>query len=319
MMEASVQRIVLIQTFVFFDGETVELRTLQTFGAVADALSFTRAAEALGYAQSSVTAQIKALEAELGLPLFERLGKRVVLTEAGERLRGYATKLLALEEEARLAVSGTAEPSGTLHIGAPESQCTYRLPPLLAQFRERFPRVKLIFRPGSCAELRRSVLEGSLDVAFTMDVEAEPPGLQARWISTDPIRVLARPDHPLTRLARVTPHDLAGEVVLHTEASCTYRQLFDRILAEAGVRPEVAVEWASLEAIKHSALAGMGLAVLPEMAVAAEVAAGTLVILPFEPAFTVDTQMVWHKDKWLSPALGAFLALAEERFALATA
>lgn len=296
----------------------MELRTLQTFAAVADALSFTRAAETLGYAQSSVTAQIKTLEAELDVPLFERLGKRVVLTEAGERLRGYAAKLLALEEEARLAVSGTAEPSGTLHIGAPESQCTYRLPPLLAQFRERYPRVKLIFRPGSCSDLRRCVLEGTMDVAFAMDADPGHPGLNARWLATERICVLTRPDHPLASLARVTPQDLAGEVVLHTEAACAYRQLFDRMLAEAGVRPEVAIEFTSLEAIKQSAIAGMGIAVLPELAVEAEVAQGRLAILPFAPGFTVDTQVTWHKDKWLSPALAAFLALVGERYAPVT-
>lgn len=292
----------------------MELRTLQTFSAVADALSFTRAAEALGYAQSSVTAQVKALESELGVPLFERLGKRVVLTEAGERLRTYAGKLIQLEEEARLAVSGTVEPSGTLHIGAPESQCTYRLPPLLAEFRRRHPRVKLIFRPGSCNDLRRSVLDGVLDVAFTTEPDPRHPGLHTWTLATEQIRVLAHPDHPLASRRRVTPGDLAGEVVLHTEADCAYRQLFDRLLAEAGVRPEVAIEFTSIEAIKQSALAGMGIAVLPEIAVETEVAQGRLALLPLSPAITIDTQVLWHKDKWLSPALDAFLRMVHERF-----
>jgi DNA-binding transcriptional LysR family regulator len=85
------------------------------------------------------------------------------------------------------------------------------------------------------------------------------------------------------------------------------------------VRPEVAIEFTSIEAIKQSAIAGMGLAVLPEIAVEAEVAQGKLAVLPFTPAFTVDTQMVWHKDKWLSPALEAFLAMVRTRFGLVAA
>lgn len=290
----------------------MELRTLHTFAAVADALSFTRAAEALGYAQSSVTAQIKTLEAELGVPLFERLGKRVVLTEAGARLRTYAAKLLQLEEEARHAVIDTAEPAGTLHIGAPESQCTYRLLPLLARFRDRHPRVKLIFRPGSCVELRRAVLDGTLDVAITMEQEAATSGMQVRDLGREPILVLARPDHPLVGCPRVTPADLAGEVVLHTESSCSYRQMFDRTLVEAGVRPEVAIEFASLEAIKQGAMAGLGLAVLPRLAVEQELAQGKLAALAFDPGIAAETQLTWHKDKWLSPALQAFMALVEE-------
>lgn len=290
----------------------MELKTLQTFMAVADAPGFTRAAELLGYAQSSVTAQIKALEAELGVPLFERLGKRVVLTESGQRLRGYATRLLQLEAEARQAVAGTTEPSGTLYVGAPESQCTYRLPPLLTRFRERYPRVKLVFQPGSCANLRRLVGEGKLDVAIVMDPDVNPQGVHLHTIGIDPILVLARPDHPLASRRRVEPTDLADETVLHTEADCSYRQRFDRLLAEYGVRPEVALEFASLEAIKVAAMAGLGLAVLPELSVKAEVAQGKLAVLALEPRFAVQTQALWHKDKWLSPALSAFLDLLRD-------
>src|SRR5688572_33360569 len=98
----------------------VELRQLETFRAVATGLSFTRAAAALGYAQSSVTAQIQALEAELGARLFDRLGRRIALTDAGERLLEYADRLLTLAAEARAALVDGAEPAGTLTVGAPE-------------------------------------------------------------------------------------------------------------------------------------------------------------------------------------------------------
>jgi DNA-binding transcriptional LysR family regulator len=294
----------------------MELRHLHTFLAIADGLSFTRAASALGYAQSSVTAQVQSLEAELGVPLFERLGKRVTLTEAGHRLRPYAMKMIQLEQEARLAVPGRTEPSGTLHLGAPESLCAYRLPPLLARFRERFPRVKLVFKPANCNELWRNVIEGTLDVAFFLDQETEFPALHTTALVTEPIRVLVNPDHPLARLGVVTPADLAGETILHTEAGCTYRMLFDRQLAEAGVRPEVAIEFTSLEAIKQSAIAGMGIAVLPEIAVEAELALGRLVALKWHREdLSVLTQVAVHKDKWLSPTLAALLELVHEHFA----
>ena len=293
----------------------MELRQLHTFAAVAEHLSFTRAAETLSYAQSSVTAQIQSLESELGVPLFERLGRRVVLTEAGERLRGYAGKMLQLEQEALQAVPSSREPAGTLTIGAPESLCTYRLPPVLARFRERHPRVKLVFRPGNCSELRRYVVDGSLDVAFVLSNEGAYPGVVSRPLTTEPIQVLARPDHPLAKKAKVSCVDLAGETILHTEADCTYRQLFDQALATAGVRPDVAIEFSSLEAIKQAAIAGMGLAVLPEIAVETEIAQGKLAALAWrQEDFSVMTQVSWHKDKWLSPALEAFLTLVQEMF-----
>src|SRR4051794_25715284 len=116
----------------------MDLRQLKTFRAVADSLSFTRAADALDYAQSSVTAQIRALEDELGVRLFDRLGRRVALTEAGLRLLAYADKMLDLADEAAHAIAEGDEPSGQLIIAAPETLSTYRLPPLLKQFRLRF-------------------------------------------------------------------------------------------------------------------------------------------------------------------------------------
>src|SRR5438046_264194 len=109
----------------------MELRQLETFRVVATQLSFTRAAATLDYAQSSVTAQIQSLELELGVRLFDRLGRRVALTDAGERLLEYAERLLSLADEARAALADGAEPAGTLTIGAPETVMTYRLPSVL--------------------------------------------------------------------------------------------------------------------------------------------------------------------------------------------
>src|SRR5262245_45919740 len=125
----------------------MELRHLSTFRVVATTRSFTRAATTLGYAQSSVTAHIQALEAELGAPLFDRLGRQIALTEAGERFLVYARQLLELAEEARVAVNNNNEPRGTVTISAPETLCTYRLPTLLRVFRDRCPQAQVAFRP----------------------------------------------------------------------------------------------------------------------------------------------------------------------------
>lgn len=291
----------------------MELRQLQTFRVVARTLSFTRAAAALDYAQSSVTAQIQALEEDFGVPLFERLGRRVVLTEAGTRLLSYADRLLGLAEEARVAVPGDTEPRGTLTIGAPESLCTYRLPPVLQRFRASFPSVQLIFQPGGCADTRRALAEGLLDLGFLIEEPAQAPGLVVKPLVPETLLVLAAPDHPLTRRAAVGPDDLHGEPVIMTETGCSYRALFERTLAEAEVYPAAKLEFSSIEAIKQCVMAGMGLTVLPEVTVATELAQGRLVALPWSgPRYNMVTQVAWHKDKWLSPALRAFLDLTSE-------
>src|SRR5262249_39249177 len=138
----------------------MELRHLATFSALSRTLNFTRAATQLHYAQSSVTAQIQALEEELGTPLFNRLGRRVTLTDAGRRFLSYAERVLALVEEGRNALGSGEEMVGTLTLGAPETLCTYRLPALLHAYRTRYPAVHLSYRPAPVDDLRRRVGEG---------------------------------------------------------------------------------------------------------------------------------------------------------------
>ncbi|HWE63141.1 MAG TPA: LysR family transcriptional regulator [Chloroflexota bacterium] len=291
----------------------MELRQLATFQTVATTLSFTRAAETLDYAQSSVTAQIQALEAELGVALFERLGKRVVLTEAGQRLCAYADQLLHLAEEARAAVREGEEPAGVLTIGAPESLCAYRLTHVLMQFHAQFPHVQVIFQPGLCAELRHGLQEGRLDLAFLLEPLLPSGTLIVEPLIGEPMLLLAHPSHRLAQYARVEPRMLDGEAMLLTEAGCSYRVPFEHALAQAGARPANVMEFGSVEAIKHCVMAGMGVAFLPAMAVATELAQRRLVALPWtDDDYGLVTQMARHRDKRLTPALRAFITLTRQ-------
>lgn len=291
----------------------MELRHLATFRTLATTLNFTRAAVLLGYAQSSVSAQIQELEADLGVRLFERLNKRIMLTDEGYRLLVYAEKLLDLAEEARSALSTTEQPAGAVTISAPETLCTYRLPPLLQRFRATFPQIQVHFRPLPVPDLRRSVLEGRVDVAFVLEEPLRATGLTVEPLLRERLLVLAPPDHPLAHSTRVTPADIEGEPVLLTEVGCSYRNLFKRALSGVGVYPTTNLELTSVEAIKQCVMLGMGITVLPEVAVQQEVTQGRLVALPWsEPNFEVVTQMLWHRDKWQSLALKSFLSLTRE-------
>ncbi len=290
----------------------MDLRQLATFRAVATGLSFTRAAVELGYAQSSVSAQVQALESELGVPLFDRLGRRVTLTESGRRLLPYAERMLALAEETRGAVVGEVEPMGSVTFSAPETLCTYRLPVLLSTFRSRYPGVQLAFRPLPSADTRRAVSEGTVDVAFVLDEPVRGTGLSVERLVAETLLVLAPPCHRLARSPRVVPADLEGETVLLTEEGCTYRGLFLRALASEGVYPGAVLEFGSVEAIKQCVIAGMGVTVLPEVAVTAEVADGRLAVLRWHEGLRMATQVVWHKEKWHPPAVRVFLGVSRE-------
>lgn len=288
----------------------MDMRQLKTFQTVANLLSFTRAAEVLDYAQSSVTAHIQSLEDEFGVTLFDRLGRRIVLTDAGERLLVYADQMLTIANEALQCVAFESEPVGTLHIAAPETLCTYRLPPLLRQFRHQFPRVRLIFHPILCHQVPQHLYEGTIDVGIIIAQPMQRRRLHIESLVRENLLVLAAPDHPLHQKQVVTPEDLCEELLLLTEGGCSYRLLFEEILRAAGIRLTETMEFSSVEAIKQCTMAGIGVAVLPQIAVAKEIERGELCPVNWnQPDFHAMTQLMWHNDKWMSPALSAFISM----------
>jgi DNA-binding transcriptional LysR family regulator len=288
-------------------------RQLETFRAVASTLSFTQAAERLDYAQSTISAQIQALEKEIGAPLFNRVGKRVELTDAGERLLPYADRIVEMADEARSIVSGDDEPAGTLIVSAPETVCTYRLPPVLRQFRVRYPQVKLIYRPIRAPNMQRAVVNANVDIAFWLAEPMQSGILVSEALIDEPLALIAAPDHALAGKERVEPIDIEQELLLLTEHGCNYRVLFERHMTACGVTPATDFEFDSVEAIKQCVIANVGIGVLPYVTVAKEIGEGKLVALRWgQPDFRVFTTVMYHREKWVSPAMRAFLSLARE-------
>ncbi|QIJ64086.1 LysR family transcriptional regulator [Streptomyces sp. JB150] len=285
----------------------MELRLLVTFEKVATVLSFTRAAAELKYAQSSVTAQVRALESALGTELFDRLGSRIRLTEAGERLLPYARQILELTEEARAAVAGTEEPTGALVVGTMESLTNHRLPPLLEFFHHRYPKVRLSLRTTIGDETRQALRQGVYDLGFLMERETEHPGLETEVLAVEPLALVAAPAHPLAGQAPTTA-DLTAHSLLATEPGCAYRDLFERELTS--LAPVSFMEFGTIEATKRAAAAGLGICLLPEITVAAELAEGSLVRLDWEPPFTLRTQLAWRSGKRLAAHARLFVEQA---------
>jgi DNA-binding transcriptional LysR family regulator len=302
----------------------VELRQLETFVAVARELSFSRAAAGLGYVQSSVSSQVAALERELGVPLFDRLGRRIALTEAGRVMLDYSERLLDLAREAGEvvadAVAGSGEITGSLSVSAPETLLTYRLPELLTVFHEIYPKVRVSLKPTAVGRLvgstRRALEEGRVDVAFVLDEPSvSVEGLSAELLMEEDVSVVAPPAHALASSTIMDPSNLSGETVLLPEApqsGCVYRGRFERQLSEGGVVPRETLEFQSIEAIKRCVSAGMGVTVVPTVTVEAELAAGILSKLGWQVPIRVGTLMAWNEARWVSPALSAFLKTARE-------
>jgi len=286
----------------------MELRQLHTFRTVAQVMNFSRAATKLNYAQSTVSTQIHALEEELGVSLFDRLGKKVGLTDAGKHLLGYSEQMLDLADEARMAVSDWDTVIGVLRISAPETLCAYRLPRILRQFRMKFPEVQLVFMTDLEIELQRPIHEGAVDIAFFFEEPFQDPHLVVEALVPEPLLIVTYPAHPLAQKKKVTFQDLYYTTLIQTEGVCSYRRMFEQEAKAKGVRLIASMEFHSVEAIKQCVMARLGVAVLPEIAVQAEIAQGRLVILDLDgPPLEIATQIVYHKNKSISPAMRAFI------------
>lgn len=291
----------------------MELRQLKTFQAVGKLLSFNQAAEALNYAQSTVSVQVRALEEEFGVPLFDRLGKRIVLTEAGQSLMRYAQKMLDIEEETLSEVSGRSQPQGSLSIRSPQSIATYCLPEVLSKFRSRYPRIH--FDINSCAyhSLEHELKSGITDVAFLLAESIGARDLKSEVLGIQKLVIVGAAGHALADKSAMALSDLAGEAVILPKHDCSYRMIFEQILTEERIKTASLIEMNSVEAIKQSVIKGIGVAILPEISIKKEIEQKELAVLPWtEEMLETAVIMIWHKDKWISPTLQAFMNLARD-------
>lgn len=291
----------------------MDTRYLQTFREVAKWQSFTRAAEVLGYAQSSITVQIQNLETEFGVSLFERWGRKIRLTHAGEVLLDYTEQMLALLDEAKGQLSEHAQLAGTLSVGTVESLAAFYLPPYVQKFRQEHPQMRVLLHPGICHELRAGVKEGTYDFAFILDKWQENADLITINLGEEELVVVSSPDHRLSKLEHVEATDFSGENWIFTEAGCSYRSLLESVLREAGSTVHSALEFGSMEAIKQCVAHDLGIALIPKIAVKDEVKSGKLTILPFyHPDIRVYRQLIYHQKKWMPQALRFFLELLKK-------
>jgi DNA-binding transcriptional LysR family regulator len=289
----------------------MDFTQLKTFRLVAATGSFTQAAAALHYAQSSVTAHIQALEGDLGVQLFQRLPRRVVLTPAGARLLRSADTLLQQVEQARQAVRAPEAAVGPFTLSAPDTLCIHWLPAVFREFRSVHPELRMVFRPAPWTELRRLVGDGALDLALVLEEPITEGALHVESLFPTPMVLVAPPDHRLALAGPVQTQDLRDESLLLTERGCSYRNLFEHALIAAGVYPGTALEFANVEAIKQCVMAGLGITLLPDLAVRREVARGQLKVLDWQgPARTIQAQAICRAGSLETEGVRGFLAIA---------
>ncbi|MGM0943464.1 MAG: LysR family transcriptional regulator [Bacillota bacterium] len=285
----------------------MELRQLITFKTIVDVGGFKKAAETLGYAQSSITAYIKDLEKELGHPLFDRMGKKVVLTQAGKNFLPYATEIIQLYSKSKAAIHASSEPAGPLTIGASESLMIYWLPTLIMTFRKKFPKVELTLKSLQYDNLEGQLKRGDIDVAVLVEENNwSHDELIIHKIAEDKLSLVQPTDHCSSSTA---------ETMLVTEYACSWRPIIDQHIKAIGNSSVTKVELPSIEAIKQCVLCGLGNTMLPYFTIKDKLQEGKLVEMPScSLSNTIGIYTAIHKNKWLSPNLQAFLELIREQF-----
>src|SRR2546428_4910167 len=256
----------------------MEIRQLRSFMAIAELGTFTAGAARVHVTQAAISMQIRQLENETGAKLFIRAPRRVILTEAGEKLLERAYVILrehdaALEELAAL----TGAHRGRLRIGSASAMVSADpLPQILRELRKSHPGVETSVASGTSESLVRQVLAGELDAAF-VSLPVEARGVQTELLSEDYLVAIASPRHKLANQKVVSAYALAGEKLILGERGGNTRRLIDQFFAQTGVTPKIVMELSRMAAIKRMVEEDMGVGIVPLQSVRDEVAKGTLV------------------------------------------
>ncbi len=294
----------------------MEFRQLKTFLAIAETSNFTRAAERVHLTQAAVSAQIKLLETEIGVPLFARVNKKVFLTEAGEILVGRAEKLLQAHDETLLTLNelGSAE-HGRLRIGTASTMASNdQLPTILAELKKNYPAAQVTMRRATSTEIVAQILQNDLDIGL-VSLPVEASDIRAEVLQRDRLVAIVQPSHPLAHQRNISPKQLAMEPLILGEQGGNTRRLIDLFFEKSGVRPEVTMELGSMTSIKRMVEHGLGVSIVPRSSVRDEVKAGKLTALPvrgFKDHWELG--LVTLKTEHVPPLQKAFKKLCEKYF-----
>lgn len=279
---------------------------LKIFQAVARLGGMNRAANALNTVQSNVTARVRALECELGCPLFERHSRGVTLTAAGRRLLPYAHKITQLVSEAARAARDDGQPKGELIVGSLETTAALRLTPLLSEFVALYPDVELALRTGTTCEMIEAVLERQVEGAFVCG-PLKHHELETEVVFNEHLVILAAPGINSLKAA-LGDYDLRIVVL---RSGCSYRQRLEALLVKRGIVLQRVLEFGTLEAIFNCVGAGLGITLLPRSLIGKVWEAGEVSVheLPKSEA-RAQTLFIRRRDSFISSALKTFLAKA---------
>jgi DNA-binding transcriptional LysR family regulator len=294
----------------------MEIRQLKAFLAIAEAKTFTAGARRVNVTQAAISMQIRQLEDEVGLPLFTRTPRRVILTEAGEHLLERARKIL---REHDAAVAEIAELAGAEHgrlrIGSASAMfATMQLPRILQNLKERFPNAEITVSSGTSQILVDKILHGEIDIAF-ISLPVDNSHIMTELLFSDEIVAIAHPAHPLADQKFISAAALAGEPLILGEKGGNTRRLIDDFFSAANVQPNVVMELSRQEAINQMVENDMGIGIAGAKTVAKEIKDKKLASWLIESAeIKWDLGLARLRGGYFSPIAKEFVRFCKESF-----
>ena len=288
---------------------------LRSFRAVATYGGFRRAAESTYLTQSTISMQVAALERELGVKLFERLGRKIVLTHAGETMLRYANRILSLVDESRRTMAAFREvDAGDLVVGASLTIGSYLVPSIFGRFHRLHPGVRLVLDIAPTHQVASQVTDGALDVGL-VEGPVDDPDLITEPFHMDELVLIVANNHRWATREQVSVAELPEDPFLAREPGSGTQEIIQERLAEQGIKLRPTLELGSPEALKQAVRAGLGVAIVSRATVALELEAGLLTSVPLSGLqLTRPFQTVLHRNKHISPTLAAFLELVRSSF-----
>ncbi len=291
----------------------MEFREISTFLQVAKFKSFSRAAEQLGYTQAAVTIQIKNLENELGVHLFDRIGKQTLLTHQGRIFYNYASNITREISQAKDALSNPDELTGKLCLGTIESVCASVFPVLLREYHRRYPKVNIKIVTDSPEILLHMMDKNTLDIVYFLD----KPVYNTKWVKVlekpEEVFFVSSSENPLSKRRELNLDEVICQPFISTEKDASYRLLLEESLAEKGYELHPFLETGNTEFIINQLRHNLGVSFLPGFIVKKDLDEGRLSRLDVRDFhLQVCRQIVYHKDKWVTREMKALLELAQD-------
>ena len=292
----------------------MNLHHLKAFFAVANAQSFSKASKELQVCQPTVSVLVKNLEQELGVKLYQQIGKKIYLTDIGSALSQYARRVFAIVDEAEQYIEDCKGLTrGKLLIGASTTPGIYLLPQVLGQFKKSFPSIETVLEIGNSQEMEEKILTNELEVAVVGGEGTDNPNLVAETITQDKLVLVVASDHHLAQSGTAALSEILRENFVVREPGSSTRVALEQRLQELGKEIKITMQFGSLEAIKQAVIANLGVSVLSKFAIEHEVTAGQLQVLEV-PDLEIkrNLRLIHHKDRQFSEPTLAFLRLLKE-------